>query len=274
MNVQTTLPDLEIVHRRYPVARSRRVKSSRRVRISYPAALVELALMLCATVGKRRAASVIGVGVSTIYRWVEMHRTSWMPRGSLRTDGPATFTADIISALSKRCEHAGIRVNAPASNSGTTSETAHSVDSDQEHVSSPNLSIGEVRAIATESMSRAKQEIETQYARRLSCEQLAAIANMPRIRFIREFSSTFGIPPYHYLLGIRVQRATELLQYSSERLPVVAAMAGFGSASSMQRAFKHFAGGSPGTVVKAIAPRRHFASMNSFDSSIAHTEKT
>jgi AraC-like DNA-binding protein len=243
------------------------------VRISYPAALVELALVLCATVGKRQAASVIGVGVSTVYRWVEMHRTSWMPRGSLRTDGPATFTADVISELSKRCEHAGIRVNAPASNSATTSETVRSADSDQERASPPNTSIGVVRAIATEPMSRAKQEIETQYARRLSCEQLAAIANMPRIRFIREFSSTFGVPPYRYLLGIRVQRATELLQYSSEPLPVVAAMAGFGSASSMQRAFKHFAGGSPGMVVKAIAPRRHSAAQISADSSISHAEK-
>jgi AraC family transcriptional regulator len=127
--------------------------------------------------------------------------------------------------------------------------------------------------VASMSMNRAKREIETKYATRLSCQRLAAIAGMPRIQFIRKFALTFGVPPYHYLLGIRVKRAIQLLQFSSAPLSIVAAATGFGSTASMQRAFKRFAGGSPAMVVKAIAPRRDLAFANSMDPQELYTDK-
>src|SRR3984957_17069461 len=111
LNVQTTTTAVTTIRHGNTIERSRRAKRTRRALLSYPAALVELALLLCATADKRDVASALGVGISTVYRWVGTHRTAWMPRDSLRTDGSLTRTADVISALSTRCEHAGFRVS-------------------------------------------------------------------------------------------------------------------------------------------------------------------
>ena len=270
MNLQPTTTAVSIIRHGNTIERSRRAKRSRRARLSYPAALVELALLLCATADKRHVASALGVGISTVYRWVGMHRTSWMPRDSLRTDGSLTRTADVISALSTRCEHAGFRVSPLLLNGNASAVPSGLGPIVDEGINSRGISeIDEIAANdigATEAMIRAKHEIETKYATRLSCQRMAAAVDMSRIKFIKEFASTFGVPPYHYLLGIRVKRAIELLQYSSASLPIVAATTGFGSAASMHRAFKRFAGASPGTVVKAIAPKRDFAFANSVQS--------
>ena len=270
MNLQPTTTAVSIIRHGNTIEHSRRAKRSRRARLSYPAALVELALLLCATADKRHVASALGVGISTVYRWVGMHRTSWMPRDSLRTDGSLTRTADVISALSTRCEHAGFRVSPLLLNGNASAVPSGLGPIVDEGINSRGISeIDEIAANdigATEAMIRAKHEIETKYATRLSCQRMAAAVGMSRIKFIKEFASTFGVPPYHYLLGIRVKRAIELLQYSSASLPIVAATTGFGSAASMHRAFKRFAGASPGTVVKAIAPKRDFAFANSVQS--------
>jgi AraC-like DNA-binding protein len=280
LNLHSVISDLDVVRRSNTKRHARRAERSRHVRISYPAALVELALLLCATMGKRQAASALGVGMSTVYRWVDTNRTAWIPRETLRTDGPAADTADVISALSARCEHAGFHVSRSLVNRDVSPVPSGYGSIVGSH------GIGEVHRIsaieevvlnyveAAEPMARVKQEIETKYATRLTCQRLASVANMPRIQLIREFSSTFGVPPYQYLLGIRVKRAMDLLQYSSASLSIVAATTGFGSTSSMQRAFKRFAGGSPGTVVKAIAPRRGFAFANSIDSHVLSTNKS
>ena len=262
MNLQATTTAISIVRQNNTVERPRRVKRTRRARLSYPAAVVELALLLCATSDKRDVASALGVGISTVYRWVGTHRTAWMPRDSLRVDGSVTRIADVISTLSTRCEHAGFRVSPALVNRKATNAQSSTGISIDEGVNTHRITeIGDIAAsdvVATESMIRAKHEIETKYATRLSCQQLAAAANMSRIKFIKAFATAFGVPPYHYLLGIRVKRAIELLQYSSATLPIVATTTGFGSAGSMQRAFRRFAGASPGTVVKAIAPKRDF----------------
>ena len=118
-------------------------------------------------------------------------------------------------------------------------------------------------------MSRAKHEIETNFATRLSCQRLADLSGLPRIKFIKEFAATFGVPPYHYLLAVRVQRALKLLEFSKAPLPVVAATTGFGSATSMQRAFKQFAGATAGKVMNTIAPCRDFSYATSQDTESA-----
>ena len=279
LNFQTTTAEVESIRQGNKIERSRRTKRIRRVRLSYPAALVELALLLCATAEKRHVASALGVGISTVYRWVGIHRTAWMPRDSLRTDASLSCTADVISALSTRCEHAGFRVSPSLASGSANAATAGMapISDGLDGINTHRIcAVDEVAAndvIATGPMIRAKHEIETNFAMRLSCQRLAVLANMPRIKFIKEFAATFGVPPYQYLLGIRVKRAIELLQYSSAPLPIVAATTGFGSAASMQRAFKRFAGASPGTVVKAVAPRRNFAFVNSVDTRSLSTNK-
>jgi AraC-like DNA-binding protein len=278
LNVQTTTTAVTTIRHGNTIERSRRAKRTRRARLSYPAALVELALLLCATADKRDVASALGVGISTVYRWVGTHRTAWMSRDSLRTDGSLTRTADVISVLSARCEHAGFRVSPSLVNRNANAARSASEPIIEDGVDTHRIpEIDEIAAndvVATESMIHAKREIETKYTTRLSCQRMAATVDMSRIKFIKEFASTFGVPPYHYLLGIRVKRAIELLQYSNASLPIVAATTGFGSAASMHRAFKRFAGASPGTVVKAIAPKRNFAFANSVQSPMPAVDQT
>jgi len=84
------------------------------------------------------------------------------------------------------------------------------------------------------------------------------------MRFIKEFSATFGIPPYQYLISVRVGHARHLLESSAVPLPDVATASGFGSAASMQHAFRRFAGASPAKVMNTI-----FADFSS-DKSTSH----
>jgi AraC-like DNA-binding protein len=246
-----------------------RIARHRRVRSSYPAALVELALVLCGTVGTREAASTLGVGMSTVYRWMGLHRTAWMPRNVVHNDGQPID--DVVVALSTRCERAGFSLRAPSNRNAIASighssdlsqafqsniESSHTLEADETSISGVDV---------TDPMQRAKREIEDNFVTHLSCQMLADRVGMPRFQFIKKFAATFGVPPYHYLLGIRVKRAWELLQRSDAPLPAVAAATGFGSAASMQRAFKRFVGASPSKVVNVIAPDRHFVPIDSYD---------
>jgi AraC-like DNA-binding protein len=253
-----------------------RTARNRRVRLSYPAALVELALVLCGTVGTRKAASALGVGMSTVYRWMDLHRTAWMPRNFLRTDGQPAQIADVVVALSTRCERAGFRVRSPRPNRdgvpAPERETRADDFANRKFAESAEthriLALGRIAANevdATEEMIRAKREIEHNFATRLSCRSLADFVDMPRFTFIRKFTAAFGVPPYQYLLCVRVRRAWEMLQRSSAPLPAVAAATGFGSATSMTHAFKRFAGASPAKVVNMVAPMRTLAPVNSQD---------
>jgi transcriptional regulator GlxA family with amidase domain len=56
-----------------------------------------------------------------------------------------------------------------------------------------------------------------------------------------------------------------MLQRSDIPLPAVAAAMGFGSAASMQRAFKRFAGGSPSKVVNVIGQASNVTTAHSYD---------
>jgi AraC-like DNA-binding protein len=269
MSLPRSIDDAISTRRNKIVGRAGRVQAIRRVRFSYPAALVELALLLCATADKRQVASALGVGISTVYRWAGTHRTAWMPTGFLRTDGTVTQTADVISVLAARCEQVGFRVGSTLLNPNIKSAQPTLLSSAVRNIAPrriPEIEDAANDAVASELMIHAKRDIETNFATRLSCQRMAAASGMSRIKFIKEFAVTFGVPPYQYLLGVRVKRAIDLLQFSSASLPIVAATTGFGSAASMQRAFKRFAGASPGTVVKAIAPKRDCA-FAFFDSS-------
>lgn len=246
--------------------RHRKARKNRRVRLNYPAALVELALVLGSTVGTREAASALGLNLSTIYRWIGQHRNAWVPRNSSFIREQPERISDVISTLFTRCERAGFplrsRNTEPVATSikpGKPSDLTHSISGCQAKVHRiPAVAAAALKEnVASDSMIRAKREIESRYKTRLSCQQLANLVTMPRFRFIKVFAATFGVPPYHYLIGIRVQHAWEMLERSNAPLHDVAAAAGFGSTASMQRAFRRFAGASPAKTVNTISQVGH-----------------
>ena len=264
--------------------RHRKARKNRRVRLNYPAALVELALVLGSTVGTRQAASALGLNLSTIYRWIGQHRNAWVPRNSSFISEQPKRAADVISILSSRCALAGFPLRSPLLNvEPSTTLTKRSIVSDSDlpiadcHAKSQRIpavvAATKKENVASDSMIRAKREIDSRYKTRLSCQHLANLVAMPRLRFIKVFAATFGVPPYHYLIGIRVQHAWEMLERSNAPLHEVAAAAGFGSAASMQRAFKHFAGASPAKIVNTISPMGRLSHCDSDDEQMLAFDK-
>lgn len=252
MNAQIQKSDSQIAIPGRAVARSQS-KRSRRVRMSYPAALVELALLLCGTFGALRATSDLGIGKSTLYRWRNAYRTAWTPRYRKGVDGRPNHWTEVADELYARCEKAGFPIRRPALRAA--GDHINSTVQITEHFAPAQISFPAELPNASEAMIRAKSEIDRNYASKQSIDRLAELVSMTRFRFVKKFTSTFGVSPYRYLLGVRFQRAVAMLEYSQSSLAAVAAETGFGNAASMQYAFKRFAGMSAARLMNTIAPK-------------------
>jgi transcriptional regulator GlxA family with amidase domain len=62
------------------------------------------------------------------------------------------------------------------------------------------------------------------------------------------FARYVGVPPYQYLTRVRVARARELSMELNQPLRAIAREVGFGSTSSLHRAFHRYLGASPGEL--------------------------
>jgi AraC family transcriptional regulator len=63
---------------------------------------------------------------------------------------------------------------------------------------------------------------------------------------VRLFKATFGVPPYQYVLGRRVERAKTLLDENKEGLADIALQCGVSHQVHMTRMFRRFTGVTPG----------------------------
>ena len=68
---------------------------------------------------------------------------------------------------------------------------------------------------------------------------LADEVRLSRFHFSRTFKKTFGESPSHYLMRLRVDRATELLRDSRRSITDVALELGFPTSAEFARAFRH-----------------------------------
>lgn len=264
-------------------ARSSRLPRKRRVRASYPAELVELALMLCSTMGKREAARYLGVALSSVYRWVRNQRATRTARRFVGADGKVVSPAELVVTLSAQCERVGLTLRPSTSRRGYEATflpqksvasflSRRSLKSYQGKKEATRTGVPHDEVPLPEKMSWAKQVIDCDFASLVSCKKIADSLAMSRVQFIKTFAATFGVPPYRYLRRVRVEKAWEMLQRSDLDLVAVAAASGFGSLASMQRAFKRFAGGCPSKVVSVIAPLRNIESARSYDAQIIVNE--
>lgn len=87
--------------------------------------------------------------------------------------------------------------------------------------------------------------LHTHYAESISLEQLASLANLKPLRFLRLFQREMGLPPHAYLLQVRIERAKQLLALG---IPIsqVACDTGFSDQSHLNRHFKRWMGITPG----------------------------
>lgn len=103
-------------------------------------------------------------------------------------------------------------------------------------------------ANAPGAVSRAQSYLEACFAKNVSLEELARIADLSPFHLTRIFRQTVGLPPHAYLIQVRIRQAKTLL---SRGWPIaqVAAETGFVDQSHLTRRFKRIVGVTPGQYV-------------------------
>jgi AraC family transcriptional regulator len=80
---------------------------------------------------------------------------------------------------------------------------------------------------------------------KIDLNTLADMINLSRFHFTRAFKKSFGLPPYQYLLNLRIQRAAELLRNTSSPITGIALEVGFSSSGEFARTFRRAMACSP-----------------------------
>jgi len=76
----------------------------------------------------------------------------------------------------------------------------------------------------------------------LDLETLAIESGYSRSHFLRMFRASTGCTPHRYLLGLRLERAKELMHQKSTSLIDIAAMCGFSSHAHLSKMFRQIVG--------------------------------
>lgn len=90
--------------------------------------------------------------------------------------------------------------------------------------------------------------------RRVTLDELAAIARLSPFHFARAFTKTVGMPPYRYQQKLRLERTCELLARSDMRIIDIALAVGYESPQALARVFTQAYG-----IVPSQWRRRHGA---------------
>ena len=245
----------------------------RQVRLCYPQAFVELALLLASRHGKRSTVRALALPLSTFYRWFERYPQqkdnaleSAAQKGNDRLDDliavcerhgfdvrrgiseldPATPGRGRVESRPGREDGREVaEVAAPITDtvSGNSHFAEHASVADCEGGSEaeprlPRASETRLSADVFGRVSLARREIDLHYYAPLSCETLGRMASMSRYHFIRMFRAAFGISPYQYLMRVRVRHAKHLLDTTQQPLEAISAAVGFESLGSLYKAFE------------------------------------
>jgi AraC-like DNA-binding protein len=96
-----------------------------------------------------------------------------------------------------------------------------------------------------ESVRRVREFIENHLDRPLSIAELARAADCSASTVRRQFHDALGIPPYEWILRLRIDRAQRLLATTNLRVKEIAAQVGFDDPFQFSRIFRQRAGQSP-----------------------------
>ena len=107
-------------------------------------------------------------------------------------------------------------------------------------------------------IQQVKAFLQAHYQQNITLEELAQQVHLSRAYLIRAFRQTTGIPPYTYLLQLRIEQAKQLL---ATGLPVayVAQEVGFTDQSHLTRHFKSFTGLTPKQYARGHYRTRNFS---------------
>ncbi len=248
----------------------------RQVRLSYPDAFVEFAVALALDMDRRHVAAALSIPVSTMYRWIFERRDEATVFARGWTAQRSAEQRARIDELVTACEREGFDVRSALDRLLPGMSVARAVMTVQPLPKSSGRIIvgrfdtsrglrvqrddniqelreGDASADVVGRVVLVKIEIDRHYYTRLSCESLAAIARMSRFNLIKAFKHAFGVSPYRYLNQVRVDHARHMLALTDQPMHMIAAAVGFGSVSSLTRAFKRFAGASPAHIHRKLA---------------------
>ena len=92
---------------------------------------------------------------------------------------------------------------------------------------------------------RARDLMDSGYAKPLDLDALARVARVSPRHFSRSFRQTFGETPHQYLLTRRIERARYLLRTTDMQVADVSLEVGWGSVGSFTTTFRRHVGVSP-----------------------------
>ena len=95
-------------------------------------------------------------------------------------------------------------------------------------------------------MRRATELLEAHLNGNIALQQVAEVCDLSVSHFARAFKQTFRMPPYRWLIELRVKRARDLMTDSRLSLIDIAARCGFADQSALIRTFKRLHGVTPG----------------------------
>jgi AraC-like DNA-binding protein len=87
--------------------------------------------------------------------------------------------------------------------------------------------------------------LEANFARDLDMRSVAREAALSPFYLTRIFKQEYGIPPYRYLIGVRIRHASELLRDSPFSVTQICHRVGFNSLSHFTTTFRMHTGMSP-----------------------------
>lgn len=105
--------------------------------------------------------------------------------------------------------------------------------------------------------------IQSNFAGRITIDELADLTGMNNFHFIRCFKRVFNISPYNYLTRVRISRAKQLLLESELPAAVIGKACGFQSASRFSAVFLKDTGISPSQFRKENSITRKVGFVNS-----------
>lgn len=94
-------------------------------------------------------------------------------------------------------------------------------------------------------ISRVIAHVEANLAKPLPVERLAAIAEMSRGHFVRQFGTSVGTPPSDFVLERRIERIERLLLATDMSVVAISRATGFADANYLAKAFRRKRGLAP-----------------------------
>ena len=104
---------------------------------------------------------------------------------------------------------------------------------------------GENASLGNSGLDKVLSDMHVHFSSPIDIKKYAAECHLSEDRFIRTFKAKIGMPPYHYQLRIRIERAIEMLLNQPINVSECAEIVGFSDAAYFSRIFKKMTGHPP-----------------------------